>query len=278
MGSKTVYGFVAALVMLAGCTVDNADFDPSVAWPQAQDGAAPTAHDDGGPGQDSRAKKSTPFSCTPFTFIACHSLNVLQRCGGKGKGVEKLDCPHGCNATTKKCNQCVPSSPSQCAKDVKVSCSASGELSKDTCEYGCFAGRCKDCQKKVFFKDADADGYGDPKETKLACEKPQGYSTNYKDCDDDLVEVRPGQTTYFKDPIVGTKSYDYNCDAKHEMQHPTATLGTCIRKGSTCEGSGWLLLVPPCGGAGFYVECKPKGSKPKDGCKEVVVGAVQHCR
>ena len=278
MRSKTVCGFATALVMVTGCMVDNADFDPSVAWPPAtQDGAAsPPA--DGGSGQDSRAKKSAPFSCTPGAFIACQTSDVLQRCGVKGKGVEKVDCSHGCNATTKKCNQCDSSQPAQCVNDALVSCSASGELSKESCKYGCATGKCKDCEKKVFFKDADADGYGDSLESKWACEKPEGYSINAKDCDDDLVEVRPGQTSYFKDPIVGTKSFDYNCDNTHELQYPLATFGSCARKGSICLGSGWLLLVPPCGGSGIYMDCKPKGNKPKDGCSEIVLGGVQHCR
>lgn len=264
------------LVALAGCTVDNRDFDPSVAWPPAiQDGAPPAP--DGGPAQDSRTK-STPFSCTPFSFVSCQSDQLMLRCGVKGKGVETVPCTHGCNSTTQQCNQCIPSGPAFCSKDVKVVCSATGELSKETCKYGCHAGQCKDCTKKVFFKDADADGFGDSSETKLACELPDGYSANYKDCDDALGEVRPNQTSFFKDPVPGTKSFDYNCDNKAELERPTGTLGSCARVGAMCVGSGWLLLVPPCGGAGFYMECTPKGSSPKDGCKENLAGAVQRCR
>jgi len=268
--------------MGAGCTVDNADFDPAVAWPAVQDGAgAIAAQPDGGPGQgpDLRANKSTPFSCTPGAFLSCHSTDVLNKCGVKGKGVEKVKCTYGCNATAGRCNQCDPSEPAYCAKDVVVTCSASGELSKETCKYGCDAAKCKGCPKTTFYRDIDADGYGNPLVSTLACEKPEGYASNALDCNDELMEVRPGQSAFFKDPIVGTKKgFDYNCDTKQELQYPVATLGSCARKGATCLGSGWLLLVPPCGGAGFYMECKPKGSKPKDGCKEVVVGGLQHCR
>ncbi len=281
LASKTVCGFALVLVALAGCTVDNADFDPAVAWPPEADGAAtpPPLDPDAGVSPDSQPKKSaTPFSCTPFTFVACQSDKVMLRCGAKGRGVEKVPCTYGCNATARRCNQCTPSSPDTCEKDVKISCDAAGKQTKETCTYGCASGQCKDCPKSLFYKDGDGDGYGDATESKKACEKPQGYSKLDSDCDDDLKDVHPNQTSYFKDPISGTKSFDYNCDKKAEAQYPTATVAKCALKGGKCVGGGWLLLVPGCGAPGFYMDCVKKGSKPNDGCKEVVKGNVQRCR
>ena len=282
MASKTVCGFAVALVALAGCTVDNTDFDPTVAWPPEADSAVatpPPADPDGGvlPPDTQPKKSSSPFSCTPFTFMSCHSDQVMLRCGVKGKGVEKVTCTYGCNATAQRCNQCTPSSPDTCDKDVKVTCDATGKLSKETCTHGCASGQCKDCPKSLFYKDNDGDGFGDATESMLACAKPQGYSEYDSDCDDDLKEVYPSQTAYFKDPISATKSFDYNCDKTSEPEYPTATVSKCTLKGGKCVGGGWLLLVPACGAPGFYMDCV-KGSKPTDGCKEVVKGGVQRCR
>lgn len=41
-------------------------------------------------------------------------------------------------------------------------------------------------------KDGDADGYGDPLSTLLACETPNGYVSNSDDCDDTNASVYPG--------------------------------------------------------------------------------------
>jgi hypothetical protein len=269
-------------VALAGCTVDNEDFDPAVAWPAEADGAVappPPAAPDAGAAPDTRPpKKNTPFSCTPFTFVACHSDKQMLRCGVKGKGVEKVACAHGCNATARRCNQCTPSSPDTCNKNDRLSCDATGKLSKETCTHGCASGQCKGCPKSLFYKDGDGDGYGDATESKLACALPQGYSKYDSDCDDDIKDVHPSQTTYFKDPITGTKSFDYNCDNKTEPEHPMATVSKCTLKNGKCTGGGWLLLVPACGAPGFYMGCVKAGSKPSDGCKEVVAGSVQRCR
>ncbi|MCB9780139.1 MAG: FG-GAP repeat protein [Alphaproteobacteria bacterium] len=44
----------------------------------------------------------------------------------------------------------------------------------------------------VFHADADGDGFGDPVETKKACELPEGYTTDETDCDDSKSGIYPG--------------------------------------------------------------------------------------
>ena len=55
--------------------------------------------------------------------------------------------------------------------------------------------------------DLDADGFGDPANTVVACEQPEGYLADDSDCNDTSALVHPGAAeTDCSDPI------DYNCD------------------------------------------------------------------
>lgn len=278
---------------LWACTVDNADYDPLAGSVLRQDGAAVEQADGAPPQADRqpvRPKQQQPApapSCKPGAFIRCLTPTQMLRCAANGKDHTGESCPHGCNGQTKKCNQCNPNQTPYCKDGALIICSSQGESSSETCKYGCQQGSCLGCAQVTFFRDADGDGYGDPAKTKVACQKPVGYSTDNTDCDDTIGEVMPGQILYFKEPIAsvksasakgGTQSFDYNCDSIQEQQHPKATSGSCTRKGQGCQGSGWVLLVPPCGGGGLFIECKPAGPKPKDGCKEVVITGTQFCR
>lgn len=44
----------------------------------------------------------------------------------------------------------------------------------------------------VFYRDSDADGYGDASYTKSACVKPAGFTSEHSDCDDTKSAVHPG--------------------------------------------------------------------------------------
>jgi hypothetical protein len=44
----------------------------------------------------------------------------------------------------------------------------------------------------VFYRDTDADGYGDAAHSKFACVKPAGYIAEHTDCDDAKAAVHPG--------------------------------------------------------------------------------------
>ena len=46
----------------------------------------------------------------------------------------------------------------------------------------------------TWYRDADGDAYGDPDVTTTACERPDGYRYNDRDCDDDRDDVNPGAT------------------------------------------------------------------------------------
>ncbi|MCZ7650306.1 MAG: putative metal-binding motif-containing protein [Thermoanaerobaculia bacterium] len=59
----------------------------------------------------------------------------------------------------------------------------------------------------TWYRDLDADLYGDPGQTLLACAQPAGYVGNGDDCDDSAPEVHPGAVD-LPDPLFA----DSNCD------------------------------------------------------------------
>lgn len=40
------------------------------------------------------------------------------------------------------------------------------------------------CTEQTWYQDSDADGFGNPNQTKLACTKPNGFVADNRDCDD----------------------------------------------------------------------------------------------
>lgn len=90
----------------------------------------------------------------------------------------------------------------------------------------------------VFFRDADGDGFGDEFQTVSGCSPPQGYVTNFDDCNDN-------------DPNVGAKQpQGTSCDDGD----PDTDNDVILADGCTCKGEGntgnpdceavEILLVP----------------------------------
>lgn len=74
-------------------------------------------------------------------------------------------------------------------------------------------GRDNDCDEEIdedgatpFYLDGDDDGYGDPAESVVVCEPPQGYVEDDTDCDDDDPAYHPGA------PEDCNDTEDFNCD------------------------------------------------------------------
>ena len=137
-----------------------------------------------------------------------------------------------------------------------------------------------DCDGKVdegvlitYYRDADADGYGNPSGTAQACSQPAGYAVNGKDCDDTDREVHPGafevcngvddncdgnvdegvKTTYYRDSDddgygdssqtaracdqpSGYVSQGGDCDDTDRNIHPGAS-EVCNGADDDCDGS-----------------------------------------
>lgn len=78
------------------------------------------------------------------------------------------------------------------------------------------------CVEQTFFKDGDQDGYGDPGQTKMGCEAPDGYVEDSTDCKDSDDKVNPGA-----DEVCG--GGDNDCDGLIDEYNPPANVdcGDC---------------------------------------------------
>lgn len=84
----------------------------------------------------------SPPSCTPDEFIACVD-NMAHSCNAAGDGTTDVACANGCNATERRCNDCVPDAMS-CSTDMMSvqQCMPNGreQTVTDTCAAGCNPG------------------------------------------------------------------------------------------------------------------------------------------
>jgi len=78
----------------------------------------------------------------------------------------------------------------------------------------------------TFFRDADADGFGDPNNTTQACSVPAGYVTNNSDCDDGNASINPNTVWYL--------------DADNDNYHIGSGITECISPGPGYKISGLI--------------------------------------
>ena len=71
----------------------------------------------------------------------------------------------------------------------------------------------------VFFQDADEDGYGSAIFTISACQSPQGWVDNNRDCDDTLSNIHP-------EAIEICDGIDNDCDTLTDMDDPNIAVAT----------------------------------------------------
>jgi hypothetical protein len=184
-----------------------------------------------------------------------HYCSAAGKCEPKkGTGVPcslPTDCQTGYCAGTAGASVCCES---ECT-GASTSCTSAGNVGKCVCP-ACATGPCK-----LYYKDADGDGYGnrdgkvDDNTAKYGCASgpaPIGYVDNNKDCYDvaDLngPKVRPNQTEYFDVGYGPTgDNYDYNCDGvrtEYYKEYPGTVCHYCNSQLSTGGGGGSACTEP----------------------------------
>lgn len=118
----------------------------------------------------------------------------------------------------------------------------------------------------TWYLDDDADGYGVPETTALACTKPDGYARSSDDCDDANSDVHPGATDYHT-VDRGDGSFDYDCDGASTPED--ATLAVCNPGAAVPDVVPGWYIVPGCGGDGAWVT-----TYTDDSCAAPMSGAV----
>ena len=86
----------------------------------------------------------------------------------------------------------------------------------------------------VWFADSDADGFGDPASSAVACEAPPGHIADNTDCDDDNKLAYPGAEEWENDGV------DQDCDGEDTLAEGYAK-GGCAT--ASAASSGWGLLA-----------------------------------
>lgn len=103
------------------------------------------------------------------------------------------------------------------------------------------------------FRDADGDGYGDPKVAIWSDAPVTGFVQLGTDCYDNNPNAHPKQTRYFAQHR-GDGHYDYDCDGA--VTRRWMTRGTCGRHPQCDNGKvlGWEGAVPEAGQQGSYLD------------------------
>lgn len=192
----------------------------------------------------------------------CDAATSIARCGPDLVS----DTPvQSCTGTTPACLNgacvaCKPTSTQACGvcNDGTAVCNSTGTW-----------GMCTGGSSKItYYRDADGDGYGDPKTTVSVCgAAPSGYVSSNTDCCDADVNAHPGQTAFFAAADACGSSqvpdgFDYDCDGVDTLRYTNlntvcttvastacgCTVCYCDSKNvcaSSCNMSG--TANPPCG-------------------------------
>jgi hypothetical protein len=132
-----------------------------------------------------------------------------------------------------------------CSSDCNVpggTCTSTGAVGECKCSVNCGDGGT--CQ--LFYRDGDGDGFGDylgatDGHSQVGCSgsPPPGYVADNTDCNDNDLNVFPGQTAYFGTASTGTplSGWDYNCDGTVEKSVPEYPGMACEFCGGTAPSS-----------------------------------------
>lgn len=105
----------------------------------------------------------------------------------------------------------------------------------DACICAACSGADGSCTaQRIWYRDADGDGFGDPTSGTVACTAPQGFSAGpATDCCDRDRNSYPGQTLSFSKPnACGSWDYDCSSTTSYSLACAGATACGCISRGN----------------------------------------------
>lgn len=136
--------------------------------------------------------------------------------------------------------QCASTGLLQCISGSQVNSCSPLSPKTETCD-----GKDNDCDGQTdenltntYYRDADADGYGNPSVSTKACSLPSGYVSNSLDCNDNNLAINPGA-------IEVCDGVDNNCNSQTDEGCSVKTLK--IRPNGQGYRTGWTNVNCPSG-------------------------------
>lgn len=139
-----------------------------------------------------------------------------------------------------------------------------GDLSIcDEARDGCACSACRGANgactlPRVWYRDADGDGFGDPSSGETSCQQPAGFIAGpATDCCDADANAKPGQTGFFSS-VNRCNNWDYDCNVATSFKLSGCTPGSstrcgCLDTASCTPGScGTPQNVQSCQASGPY--------------------------
>ncbi|MFH1462936.1 MAG: MopE-related protein [Pseudomonadota bacterium] len=127
--------------------------------------------------------------------------------------------------------------------------------------------------RDTWYADADADGYGDPESSALACDQPSGFVADATDCDDSSDAAYPGATEW-------CDGIDTDCDGaldEDDAVDTTAWFADTDGDGFGDPGAEHLACTCPSGFTGDATDCDDTRASIYPGAPELCNGADDDC-
>jgi MYXO-CTERM domain-containing protein len=130
------------------------------------------------------------------------------------------------------------------------------------------------CTPSTFYRDMDADGYGNPNQSSTSCTMPPGYITDNTDCNDGDATIHPGA------PEVCDNGKDDNCNGIVDQD---ASGNMTFYRDADADGYGsaasgtTLACAPPTGYVASNNDCNDGDAAVHPGATEVCNGKDDDC-
>ena len=128
------------------------------------------------------------------------------------------------------------------------------------------------CMITTWYRDADADGYGNPADSTTQCGQPAGYVSNNTDCNDTNAAINPGAAEV-------CDGIDNNCNGQTDEGLPTTTWysdGDADGYGNP-TGPTLIQCNQPTGSVSNNTDCNDANAAINPGATEVCDGVDNNC-
>jgi hypothetical protein len=116
--------------------------------------------------------------------------------------------------------------------------------------------------QNIFYADVDVDGYGDPSSTTQACTAPLGFVADNTDCDDNAIEVNPGE-------MESCNGIDDDCDNLVDEGVQTTFYADTDVDGYGDLNSTVIACMAPSGFVSDSTDCNDANAAVNPGATEI---------